>query len=578
MSSSPSTSDASTLEAAPTAAPADATKPDGPWTDHLGRLWSPDGTRLCGLGGCCKPAWHSGLCEAVLGSRRGKKPVQAYDAGADLNSRELIKRARDKGRLPPAKVYKKKEPQQHEASAQASGPKQPRKRREGGAKGSEGGAVKRRAENVEPERKVGCRGGTRSHGAPVWQADAEHKVDPVSAALTLADGRVALRLHVRVLPSASSRGPKELQDFLAKGANDKAANESVSSESWLIAAERTAARGVRWGCLCAGSVLKGGIELTCRRCALTFHAKCERLDYSNAELKRMEEKGTYTCSECEQAELRDAGYDPALGRFVWKCRHCTRSFEAEDHKAAEFHGSRCASQLSKRQWSCACAGKLPQTAMATQCKDCGLWYHASCKSQHRNSWDAIKSLKDCCASCERTAFEAKAGGGKEAKRSTAIDRAEKVSAGVAAQQLPGQLPATGRDEVGTLADKRVDVRKSTLGECAGLGLFAAIPIGAGEVISSYHGTLVYREALAPGTDTSYIVRLPDAGGALINGKPYADAIRANPANPREDGCHYPIEGAAEWHVGAGAMANDPRDQKLYNARLNFVKVMPSDDG
>ena len=91
------------------------------------------------------------------------------------------------------------------------------------------------------------------------------------------------------------------------------------------------------------------------------------------------------------------------------------------------------------------------------------------------------------------------------------------------------------------------------------------------MIASYFGTLVYREALEPGTDRSYIVRLPDAGGALANGKAFADAIRANPDNPREDGCYYPVEGAPEWHVGAGAMANDPMDRNRYNARLDFVK-------
>ena len=53
------------------------------------------------------------------------------------------------------------------------------------------------------------------------------------------------------------------------------------------------------------------------------------------------------------------------------------------------------------------------------------------------------------------------------------------------------------------------------------------------MIASYFGTLVYREALEPGTDRSYIVRLPDAGGALANGKAFADAIRANPANPAD---------------------------------------------
>ena len=58
---------------------------------------------------------------------------------------------------------------------------------------------------------------------------------------------------------------------------------------------------------------------------------------------------------------------------------------------------------------------------------------------------------------------------------------------------------------------------------------------------------------------------------LVNGKSFADAIRANPANPAEDGRCYPVDGAPEWHRGAGAMANDPRDRKRNNAIINFVK-------
>ena len=57
-------------------------------------------------------------------------------------------------------------------------------------------------------------------------------------------------------------------------------------------------------------------------------------------------------------------------------------------------------------------------------------------------------------------------GGKP-KKNTACERADKASA--FDQQLPGVLPAEGRDEVGTLASKRVDVRQSTLGSEAGLG-------------------------------------------------------------------------------------------------------------
>ena len=131
------------------------------------------------------------------------------------------------------------------------------------------------------------------------------------------------------------------------------------------------------------------------------------------------------------------------------------------------------------------------------------------------------------------------------------------------------------DEKGTLADQRVVVKPSGLGPASGLGLFAGCAIGHGQVVTSYYGTLVYREQLGPETDTSYIVRVPNSGGALVDGKPFADAIRANPANPNpardREGVHTPLPGAPEWSLGAGAMANDPRDRQLTNAKLDFVK-------
>ena len=90
-------------------------------------------------------------------------------------------------------------------------------------------------------------------------------------------------------------------------------------------------------------------------------------------------------------------------------------------------------------------------------------------------------------------------------------------------------------------------------------------------ISTYHGTPLYKEEISSGFDTSYVVRVPNSGGALIDGKPYADAIRANPANPTAEGTYLPVEGAAEWERGAACMANDPRDKKRNNALLTFVK-------
>ena len=555
--------------------------------DADGRLWSADGIYLCGKDGCTKPAWHSGLCVAVFGSRRDKKPVQTFTAEPAPSSRELIRQAREEGRLPPAKKPKPPSEKQQQpgrgdgaegadfGAAEQEGSKQPRKRRVS----SEGGAGVSRRPRIEepPEPRVGARGGTRSHGAPTWTPDELAAIDaargPVTAALRVrAGGGVQLGLSVSV--RAQPRGPKELRDYLAKGAHDKAANESCTSEAEAVAAARTAQRGVRWGCLCQGHVLNGGIELTCRRCSLVFHAKCERLDYSSAELKRMEAQGSYVCAECDRFELRDAGYDPSRGRFVWKCRHCTRTFEAEEHHAAEMHGRRCAAQLSKREWSCACGGKMGQSMMATHCRECEHWFHSACKTQKGAAWDqaVMKKHRDVCAACEQKAFNSRVGLGQQpAKRNTAGERHDRVVSALEQHALPGALPLEGRDEVGTLAEGRVDVRKSTLGEHAGLGLFTRVPFKQHEVIASYYGTTLFRETLEPDADTSYIMRLPDSGGALINGKPFADAIRANPRNPTADGRYYPCECAPEWHLGPGAMANDPRDPKRNNAQLRYVK-------
>ena len=79
------------------------------------------------------------------------------------------------------------------------------------------------------------------------------------------------------------------------------------------------------------------------------------------------------------------------------------------------------------------------------------------------------------------------------------------------------------------------------------------------------------QSVSPDVDTSYVLRLPNSGGVLLNGKPYADALRANPANPNALGHYVPVEGTGEWHLGAGALANDPRDRRRNNAMLNFVK-------
>ena len=81
---------------------------------------------------------------------------------------------------------------------------------------------------------------------------------------------------------------------------------------------------------------------------------------------------------------------------------------------------------------------------------------------------------------------------------------------------------------GTLISGRVFVTESRLPR-SGFGLFAGRTFAAGEVITSYEGPIIHRSEVDGGLleDTSYVLRIPDSGGALIDGKPYADAIRAN---------------------------------------------------
>ena len=68
-----------------------------------GRVGSALGTHLCGKDGCTKPVWHSGICTSVLGYRRDQKPVQMYTAEPAPSPRELMRQARNEGRLPPSK-------------------------------------------------------------------------------------------------------------------------------------------------------------------------------------------------------------------------------------------------------------------------------------------------------------------------------------------------------------------------------------------------------------------------------------------------------------------------------------------
>ena len=101
---------------------------------------------------------------------------------------------------------------------------------------------------------------------------------------------------------------------------------------------------------------KAGFALSCADCSKWFHAKCERLDYTNHELQQLQARRRYVCRQCEEVRLRQAGYDPSKGRFQWQCKFCPKMFD--DEAEATQHGKRCAVAESKRQWSCPCNGKL----------------------------------------------------------------------------------------------------------------------------------------------------------------------------------------------------------------------------
>ena len=140
--------------------------------------------------------------------------------------------------------------------------------------------------------------------------------------------------------------------------------------------------------------------------------------------------------------------------------------------------------------------------------------------------------------------------------------------------LKGRAVPLEPEEVGgTLSDGRVVVMPSGLGPSAGLGLYAGRAFKNGDIITSYSGPIIDRATIeaAESWDTSYVLRIPNSGGQLIDGKPFADAIRSNTGNPGAFGRWFPADGAPEWHEGAASMANDPRDARLYNSRLEFRK-------
>ncbi|KAG8459897.1 hypothetical protein KFE25_010946 [Diacronema lutheri] len=370
--------------------------------------------------------------------------------------------------------------------------------------------------------------------------------------------------------SSQNRQLEVLRDFLGKGSRDTAANRMWASCEEDRCAVRNMREGKAYGCRCNGVRVKNAPELWCGACERFFHVACERLDVSAAELHKLRE--TYLCTQCERAQLEAAGVDllaPAACT-VYECRFCARVFTTE--RGITIHAARCSARPEERTWSCRCNGSKSQ-ARGVQCAACTNFFHRKCRAEARPSWEAESEASAAgedtlCEACARVRCEETAGGtdllGRRAARPIAC-----------AQQMVKDdcgLSFASAVEFGTLANRRVFVAQSTLGACAGLGLFAAQPFEAGEFVTAYSGNLLYKAEVeaSKGVDQSYMLRIPGSGGQLIDGGPFALALRANPSNPQPGSGHWqPLDGAPEWHLGAASMANDPRRTAMYNSRLVF---------
>ncbi len=400
----------------------------------------------------------------------------------------------------------------------------------------------------------GLRAGTRSHGQPAWVKPAWDLLESSGDALVS---------EVGLDPGAVRRQRQllQLRDFLPKGKSDPAANGTWTSKESDKYDARNASRGISFGCQCQGHVgpNQGGLEMVCKGCGLYFHAKCERLAQSGVELQEaLARQGGYECMKCEEQRLKELGLEN--GKFAFQCRFCGRTFDNE--RAAQTHGQKCGSLQLRRQWNCPCNGERGNGA-ALQCKQCAGWFHRSCKNAKRAAWDEPSRGSDLCCECDSAATEVPVSSRVARRAQLAADQEQKL------EEL--LVPAQEEQLGGSLEDGRVYVKPSQLGKSAGLGLFAGVPYQRNDVITTYSGPLLYREQIPDDADTSYILRLPNSGGRHIDGKPFADSIRANRLNPSADGRHYPAEGTDEWRTGAASMCNDPRQQQMYNSRITFRK-------
>ncbi len=525
----------------------------------------------CGLWGCTLSRLHTGQCNVVApsGSRQRKKPP-SFLAEPAADPRVLAREARSNMVGQPPKRKRPVHPPPAPASSTDGGNAAPvsktgkrirtqkrkstKRKRGGGTDGprpprpppqlDEHGRPIPRCKKREPAApRAPLRLVTRSKGEAEWDAVAARDT---SMADTSSSGETAN------LP----RNLRSLQDFLPKGLRDPAANQNWTSLQAEVLDQRAAERGITFGCRCKGHVRSAGRELRCRSCEKWFHSKCERLDATSEELDSMQRLNTFECGACELSRLRAHGFDPDKGRFAFRCRTCGCVFD--DEIKASSHGRRCMQKNFKRQWSCPCNGARQRVASALECKSCGGLFHKHCVEEVLPAGEETQD-SDRCLSCHRSDLPRRPD--RSAARAETVEREHAEFM----RMLKTRQPEYVR---GCLADGRIYVDRSRLPN-AGLGLFAGVAYRKGEEITTYDGPIVYRQQIAEEADKSYVLRIPNAGGVVIDGKAIADAIRSREGNPGPDGHHVPPDGSEWWYRGAASMANDPREAKLYNAHISF---------
>ena len=152
-------------------------------------------------------------------------------------------------------------------------------------------------------------------------------------------------------------------------------------------------------------------------------------------------------------------------------------------------------------------------------------------------------------------------------------------------KLASTRPGRHWTDWGTLLNRKLEVRDSTLGEAAGRGLFAG-PRADGfegfkakQVITIYGGTLLTKRQVdaaareAGGHD--YMLRISAKGGSMqfwVDGKQFASGLTR-----QVDDVYLPApEDEDRMTQGAASLANDPRNAKYVNAEFKFYQLGTGD--